>query len=325
MIQSLIEGWGLGLATGVVCLATCSPIYLPYLLSDDKKVGKTFLAVMEISLGRFFTYLAFGAVAGYLGKNITEINRTFFTSIAYILLSLYLLLTAVRSHQKAKKCHIPKMANITKSAFLLGVLTGVNFCPSFLIALSKAVNLGGPINGATLFFGFFLGTTLYLVPMGFVGFFSKVKELKLIGRIASVLIALWFIVSGVRGLAGLSDTSAPEEQQRLIDVFRPGQQLVVLAAPSNGQYFSHLKEELLKEQDVVLYRQVEPTDASDLSLPGHGIYFVDAALMENAEFAALVAKYDYFVVPAGYDLHTMISYLKRFVFNSPDPFVWEFK
>jgi sulfite exporter TauE/SafE len=324
MWQSLIEGWGLGLATGMVCLATCTPIYLPYLLSNDNKPGKSFLAVLEISLGRFFTYLAFGAVAGFLGKNIAEVNRHLFTSIAYILLSLYLILTAVRTHQKEKKCHIPKMAQVTSSAFVLGILTGVNFCPSFLIALSKAVNLGGVLQGTTLFFGFFLGTTLYLIPMGFVGFFHKVKELKLIGRIASVLIALWFLVSGIRGVYG--HVAGPGfEAQRLIDVFKPGQQLVVLASADNSDYFGQLKSALIKEQEVVRYREFTTQDADSLALPAGGIFFVDATLMQDAAFAQQIAQYDHFVVPAGYDLHSMIPWLKRFVFNSPEPFSWVFE
>ena len=80
MIKTLIEGTILGLTTGTACLVTCSPIYLPYLISEDRKLGKSILAVLEISAGRFVSYLAFGAIAGYTGAQIASVNRELFTS-----------------------------------------------------------------------------------------------------------------------------------------------------------------------------------------------------------------------------------------------------
>ena len=88
MIKTLIEGTILGLTTGTACLVTCSPIYLPYLISEDRKLSKGIIAVLEISAGRFVSYLAFGAIAGYTGAQIASVNRELFTSIAYILLLL---------------------------------------------------------------------------------------------------------------------------------------------------------------------------------------------------------------------------------------------
>ena len=103
MFKTLVEGTILGLTTGTTCLITCTPIYLPYLISEDRKLGKSLLAVIEISAGRFFSYLAFGAIAGYAGAQIASINRELFTSIAYILLSIYLVLSAVRTNRKTKR------------------------------------------------------------------------------------------------------------------------------------------------------------------------------------------------------------------------------
>ena len=65
MYKTLLEGLLLGFSTGSLCLLTCTPIYLPYLISEDRKLSKGILAVLEISAGRFFSYLAFGAIAGY--------------------------------------------------------------------------------------------------------------------------------------------------------------------------------------------------------------------------------------------------------------------
>ena len=67
MLTTLIEGFILGISTGTLCLVTCTPIYIPYLMSEDRKFGRNFIKVFEISAGRFFSYIAFGALAGFLG------------------------------------------------------------------------------------------------------------------------------------------------------------------------------------------------------------------------------------------------------------------
>jgi len=209
MIQFFLEGLLLGISTGTICLATCMPIYLPYLLSENRKVGTSFFTVLQISAGRFFAYLAFGAIAGLLGMAISELNRTLFTAIAYILLAAFLLLSTFRIRKKNKQCPLPKYVKFTQNAFLLGILTGINFCPSFLIALSRSASLGGIFSGMAVFAGFFSGTTLFLLPLGFAGLFSKIQEMKIIGQIASILIAVWFGISGIWSLARIIHEKIP--------------------------------------------------------------------------------------------------------------------
>ncbi|MCD4828914.1 MAG: sulfite exporter TauE/SafE family protein [Candidatus Cloacimonetes bacterium] len=195
-MTSLLEGLALGLATGSVCLVTCSPIYLPFLLSEKRKLGGSLLAVLEISAGRFFSYMAFGAAAGYLGANIGGVNRTLFTATAYLLLSVYMILTAVRTRRAEHKCHVPKWMSLTRSGFLLGVLSGLNLCPAFLIALSSAIHLAGALQGMMLFLGFFFGTSVFLIPLAFLSLLSNMRHLKSIARVAAVLVAVWFTGKG---------------------------------------------------------------------------------------------------------------------------------
>ncbi len=205
--QYLLIGWGLGLSTGSLCLVTCTPIYLPYLLSEDNSVAKTFVKILEISAGRFFAYLAFGDLAGYLGSYLDGHVRNIFTASAYILLSVFLIMTALRTHKHHKKCHIPTVTKITSSPFLLGVLTGINFCPAFLIALSSAIKTAGAMQGMLVFTGFFAGTSIYLLPIGFLGYFTKMNLVKTIARIATIAAALWFSYMGISSLLGYGDIS----------------------------------------------------------------------------------------------------------------------
>ncbi len=200
MIKTLVEGFLLGLSTGSVCLATCTPIYLPWLISEDRNLRKSFGKILEISAGRFISYIIFGALAGYLGSNIKQMNRELFTGISYIFLTIFLLVNSFRTTRHDKKCLVPKWSSFSQSAFMLGLLTGINFCPSFLIALTNSFGLGGVLAGVLLFIGFFVGTTLFLIPLAFTGLLTAMPLLKKIARIASILIAVWFFYKGIVSL-----------------------------------------------------------------------------------------------------------------------------
>ncbi|MBN1234013.1 MAG: sulfite exporter TauE/SafE family protein [Candidatus Coatesbacteria bacterium] len=148
----LAEGFTLGISLGMTCLATCGPVYLPYIMSSRNEAAKSLLIVLYITLGRFVSYLFFGLIAGIIGKHISEISRTSFTSIAYIGLSLLLIYQAIiKGRIRHEKCEINRWQKGLMNPFLLGVLTGINFCPAFLIALTRLFYISGIIGSVLLF------------------------------------------------------------------------------------------------------------------------------------------------------------------------------
>ena len=321
MIKTLIEGTVLGLTTGTACLVTCSPIYLPYLISEDRKLSKSIIAVLEISAGRFVSYLAFGAIAGYTGAQIASVNRELFTSIAYILLSAYLVLSAVRTSKKAKSCHVPKMARFTQSGIILGILTGINFCPSFLIALSKAVDLGGAFSGMMLFLGFFFGTSIFLLPLAFIGQISKVSKMKMVAQYASILVAIWFTFSGVKGLVHYFEHKKLDAQpSRLVEAFNPNIPLAVIASEENSTYFKTLQDSLINyTPSSVHYFQYNKTILDSINKLSETVLVIDSSIL-NESFD----NYDYFQVEPDYDLSRMLKFMKFYTFKTRTHLHWEF-
>lgn len=326
MLQTLIEGFILGLSTGTICLMTCTPIYLPYLISEDRKLSKGILTVVEISAGRFLSYLAFGAVAGYTGAQISSIDRELFTSIAYILLSAYLVLSAVRTRKREKKCHIPRITKFTKSAFLLGILTGISFCPAFLIALSKAVNLGGAFSGMMLFLGFFFGTSVFLLPLAFVGQLSKIQKMKMIAQIASVFIAVWFTFSGVKGLVHTYEHKKLEDQPgRIVEAFHPHKPVIVFSSEENRGYFSAVRDSSAKYHLNQIKFMVYEESAIDTMNAADYILFVDSSLLEDKRIEKHLEKFDYFFIENGYPITRMLNFLRVYTFKTHKQVHWEFK
>ena len=200
MLHSLLSGWALGLATGTTCLGTCAPIYIPYLIAEKRTGKQSFLIVLQITIGRFISYITFGAVFGFVGTKIPIASREVFTAIAYILLSIYLVASVFRIRRHSKNCRNTRLMNLTKSPFLLGILTGISFCPAFLIAISNAIDISGAGAGMTLFAGFFLGTSVFVLPITFLGALSNMDKIRKIAQVSAIIIAAYFIYKGGNSL-----------------------------------------------------------------------------------------------------------------------------
>jgi sulfite exporter TauE/SafE len=199
MTSRLAEGFFLGLATGTTCLATCGPVYAPYLMQYERGFLGSLFALLEVSAGRFLAYLAIGAAAGILGKNLAIADRDLFLAASYVLFSAFLLVTSFRTHRREKCCPAGRWTAFADRPLFLGILTGINFCPSLFVALTRTIDLSGPAAGMTLFAAFFAGTTLFMLPVTLFGWFGTKQTYRVVARVAAVAVAAWFI-----GLAGFT-------------------------------------------------------------------------------------------------------------------------
>jgi sulfite exporter TauE/SafE len=194
MIRELAEGLVLGLATGTSCLATCGPVYTPYLMQKGRSLIASLLVIGEISAGRFVSYLVVGALAGAFGQSITEEKRIPLTIAAYLLFSVFLIIASIRSSRKEAYCAAGKWYSFVERPFLLGILTGINLCPPFLLALARTVSNTGVLSGMLFFTAFFIGTTFFLLPLTVAGMAGRQPAFRRFARIASIAVAVWFII-----------------------------------------------------------------------------------------------------------------------------------
>jgi sulfite exporter TauE/SafE len=196
------EGFVLGLATGPLCLVSCGPVYAPYLMQKSRSTRQSVVTLVQMSVGRFLTYVIIGLAAGALGAQIASLSRAPFTATAYVLFSIFLIISALRTKKCDEGCRTAGWSRFVENPFILGMVTGISFCPSFLLALSKAVENGGAFAGALLFGAFFIGTNIYFTPFVLFGTIGKTHRLRTIARIVSFIVALWFIGQAVILLIG---------------------------------------------------------------------------------------------------------------------------
>ena len=194
----LFEGIVLGLTLGTTCLVTCGPIYGSLILQKEGDLQSGLITVMWLSLGRFLSYAFFGVAIGYLGSLITYIPESeYLMAGSYIAVAVYMIYSAFIERRKMKGCcSQSKMAKNAGNPFLVGLLTGISICPAFAGAVAKGIDSGGALGGFLIFTGFFVGTTLYMIPFSFLSFFTRQKMFRVAGIAASILVSAWFFYEG---------------------------------------------------------------------------------------------------------------------------------
>jgi sulfite exporter TauE/SafE len=198
LIQFLTEGFILGLTLGTTCLVTCAPVYGSLILSKENNVSTGVKTVFLISAGRFLSYALFGLLTGYAGTLIGDLpEKETVIAVSYFLVAAYLTYSALIQNRMEKGCCAPsRLTKIAGNPFLIGVLTGISICPAFVGAIARGIETGGMTGGVMLFTGFFFGTTVYLLPLSFLSYFTKKKIFRYVGMTASILVACWFVYDG---------------------------------------------------------------------------------------------------------------------------------
>lgn len=200
------EGFILGLSTGVVCLAYCGPVLIPYILAESTRVKRNYLSLLFFLGGRLFAYLATGLIAGLIGMTILQRSELFTGALAIVYMLLAILMIIYGFHRFREICLGAAGKNLKLHSgpsltawlpFLGGVLTGFNLCPPFMMAFTKAFATGNISGSLMLFFWFFLGTSVYFIPLPLLGFARQQKALQIIGKFASILAGLYYLYAGL--------------------------------------------------------------------------------------------------------------------------------
>ncbi len=274
MSQSFAEGFGLGLSLSMTCVATCGPVFTSYLLHQKSDWYKSLIIFLELTGARFIAYALFGLGAGFIGRQISDFNRTWFSIVAYLGLSVFLIISALRTHRKDTGCQMKKWSKFVERPFILGLVTGVNFCPSFLIAVTNAVNISGPIPGLVLFIGFFFGSNLPLFGLPLFGVAGNIGFFRTLGKGMAIVVGVFFIVKAGLMLNGEykkhQEFKALEkefDEKSLVTVFDDTQAYILSTDTSSFTRFRELFQEK-REGSITMI-------ASRDSYPDSGYVLVD--------------------------------------------------
>jgi hypothetical protein len=206
----LTEGFLLGLASGGVCLAYCAPVLVPYLLGEGRPIRRSAIAVGGFLGGRLAGYLAFAVLAWLTHRAVVDNLPHQKIVLGVATIALALLLVAYGFAGRSQQCpagarlgRLPRRNSVLMPV-LLGLITGVNVCPPFLMAFGNAAQFETLHRSLLFFAAFFVGTAVYVAPLPLIGVAGRHKATRMVGRLASGVVGLFYLYSGVVSmLAGL--------------------------------------------------------------------------------------------------------------------------
>ena len=205
-----MQGILLGLPNGTSCLALCAPVLIPFFLSEGNNVRQNLVTLLKFLGGRLLGYLLFGLLAWAVGGLLLGAggSQALVIGGTYVGLSVLLLVAAFRKKGlTADACALSEaQARFRRWPALIpvgmGLLAGQKVCPPLLLAFTNAAS-SGTLGGSLLLFAtFFLGTSLYFLPISLLGAFTRTPDLRIVGKFAAVIVALYYLFSGILLFAG---------------------------------------------------------------------------------------------------------------------------
>jgi sulfite exporter TauE/SafE len=196
MRDVIVEPLLAGLSMGFFCTTSCLPFVAPYLVAEQRDARATAGILFQFILGRLGGYVLMGALFGYLGERLTGTAFNLFSIASLVLLSFLLILYAVGLMKPSwSMCGMNSWPR-RRMPWLMGFLMGVNICPPFLLSVAYVFSLHSLIKGIVYFLVFFGATTVYFLPLFFLGLLGKLHEFRVVARVSAVLAGLLFTAYG---------------------------------------------------------------------------------------------------------------------------------
>ena len=189
-----------GLSAGLFCCASCVPVLAPVFAAEHRSASATFQVWLQFLIGRLAGYLLFGAAIGWLGERFDAAWLTRISAAAMVVLSLVLIFYAVGFRKPAWSLCAAGTRRGQATPVLLGFLMGANACPPFLMSIAYVFTLHSLAKGVVYFFVFFCATSLYLIPLLFVGLLGRMREFRWAARASALAVGVLFLVYGMMKL-----------------------------------------------------------------------------------------------------------------------------
>ncbi len=141
-------------------------------------------------------YVAFGAIFGYLGQQASKTLNSYFITFPMMLVSMLLILYSLGAIEDTKGfCGNRRLSG--KTPWAMGLLTGINLCPPFLLSMGTVFLMKEWWQGVVFFAIFFCGTAVYFIPVFFLGSLTRFVEVRLAARIGGFIAGSWFLAYSI--------------------------------------------------------------------------------------------------------------------------------
>ena len=198
MFRDVIVGSLLaGFSAGLYCCATCATVLAPVFAAENRSAGANARLWLQFLFGRLAGYLLFGAAIGWIGERFDAAWFNRISAAAMVGLSLLLISYAAGFRRPAWSFCAAGTRRGQATPVLLGFLMGANACPPVLMSVAYVFTLHSLAKGIVYFLVFFCATTVYLIPLPFVGLLGRMKEFRWAARASALAVGILYLVYGM--------------------------------------------------------------------------------------------------------------------------------
>jgi sulfite exporter TauE/SafE len=202
----MTDSFILGLSSGSACLVTCGIVMFPYLMSGSAGVKRIAADLSVFMLTRLVIYFILATLAWFFGQAIftNPLMRNVVPGILYILFAVLLVWYSIGRNRKIE-CSAKIVTTVHNRKLIpifLGVVNSLGFCPALYIILIKGATQSTMVQSYMAFLAFFIGSSLWFLPLPLAGKIKKKKVLETIGILATGLAGTIFIIKGITSLIG---------------------------------------------------------------------------------------------------------------------------
>jgi hypothetical protein len=202
----MTDSFILGISSGSACLATCGMVMFPYLMAGEAGVKKIIIDLSLFLLTRFVIYFMLATVAWFFGQAFfnNPVVRNIIPGILYIVFAVMLVWYSFDKNRNPA-CPAKIIKSVTDRRLvpiLLGVVNSLGFCPALFLILTKSAIQVTLAQSYIAFLAFFVGSSLWFLPLPLAGKIRKKEVLRNIGILATGLAGIIFMIKGLTNLIG---------------------------------------------------------------------------------------------------------------------------
>jgi sulfite exporter TauE/SafE len=207
-----MEALLLGLSVGLVCLASCGAVLVPWLIVQRRTVAGTAWLLAQVLVGRLAGYLVFAIAAWGFGMLLTPSDlrsRALLFGAAHLALAAMLVWYVVAKPSRVSSAgtlpiqhRLPVVRHRVARGgpAALGFVTGLNVCPPFVAAAVRAAETRS-LSGSLVFFAlFFIGTSVWFLPFLVTGAAHRLPHARTVARVALGIVAAYYAYTGAVSL-----------------------------------------------------------------------------------------------------------------------------
>jgi cytochrome c biogenesis protein CcdA len=157
-------------------------------------------------LTRFIVYLLLATLAWYFGQAIftNTLVRNIVPGILYIIFAVMLVWYSISKNSKPD-CPARIVSTVNNKRLvpiMLGLVNSLGFCPALFIILTKGATQGTIMQSYLAFLAFFIGSSVWFLPLPLAGRVHRKDVLRKIGILATGLAGIIFMIKGLTNLIG---------------------------------------------------------------------------------------------------------------------------